>query len=325
MMSVEDKVIRPEELAGWLRRRSGAGPVAVVTGTYDILQPGNLHVLERARAAGSTVLVVLENDLEAGRHVAEGRPQHALDVRVEVVASLRQVSGVTWGDLPGDCFRGMPAPVWVIGKPQRAGDRLRTELEAICGEVLEVDPVPGCFTEEILQAIREHQTPISVPLFVGAEAPSGIGRRFAGRRVTVNGCFDILHVGHLRFLQQARMLGDSLTVLINSDNSVARYKGPTRPVFPSVFRSEALRALSAVDEVVVFEGDNPLDVIGRIRPDIHVKGGSFEPERVRHERELVESWGGKLVGTPMVEGFSTTSFIKKATAGMVLPYEKVII
>ncbi len=318
-MSVEDKVIRPEELAGWLRQRNGTGPVAVVTGTYDILQPGNLHVLERACAIGASVLVVLEKDDAVRGHVSEGRPQHTLDVRVEMVASLRQVTGVTWGDLAVDCFRGMPAPVWVIGKSQRAGDRLRTDLEAICGEVLGVDCVPGCFTEEILQSIREHRTPIAVPSFACAAGASGIGKGGSGRCVTVNGCFDILHVGHLRFLRQARLLGDSLTVLINSDASVARYKGATRPVFPAVFRATALRALSAVDAVVEFEEDNPLDAIGRIRPDIHVKGGSFEPERVRQEREVVESWGGKVVGTPMVEGFSTTGFIKKATAGMALP------
>jgi D-beta-D-heptose 7-phosphate kinase/D-beta-D-heptose 1-phosphate adenosyltransferase len=130
-------------------------------------------------------------------------------------------------------------------------------------------------------------------------------------RVTVNGCFDILHIGHLRFLAAARAMGGALTVLINDDASVARYKGPTRPVFPEGFRSAALKALVSVDDVVMFAEDEPLAAIAAVKPDIHVKGGSFEPERVRHERELVARWGGRLVGTPLEEGFSTSSYIQK--------------
>lgn len=311
---MEGKVIRPDGLAGWLRARSPAGPVAVVTGTYDILQPGNLHAVERAGAAAATVLVVLETDGQAALHASAGRPQHTLDARIEMVASLRKVAGVTWGDIAAECFKGLTAVKWVVGKPQRAADRLRTVLESVAGDVLEVQPLAGCFTEEIVRSIRGQLTPIAVPAFAYGPV-SGGGKRFSGRRVTVNGCFDVLHVGHLRFLAQAKALGDCLTVLMNSDASVARYKGAARPVFPAVFRTAALRALSVVDDVIVFDGDDPLDVLGQMRPDVHVKGGSFEPGRVRQERELVESWGGKLMGTPLVEGFSTTNFIRRAIEG----------
>jgi D-beta-D-heptose 7-phosphate kinase/D-beta-D-heptose 1-phosphate adenosyltransferase len=132
--------------------------------------------------------------------------------------------------------------------------------------------------------------------------------------VTANGCFDVLHIGHVRFLNGARQLGHRLVVLTNDDRSVTRYKGPTRPVFPVGFRIAALEALRCVDQAVPFSDDNPLELIRRLQPDIHVKGGSFEPERVRAERELVEGWGGRLVCLDMVAGYSTSRYIRGVEA-----------
>lgn len=145
--------------------------------------------------------------------------------------------------------------------------------------------------------------------------PSELSRAANGRKVTVNGCFDILHIGHLRFLTRARSMGDSLTVLLNDDDSVSRYKGPTRPVFPLAFRRMALLACEMVDEVIPFSGDEPLDVMRSLRPALHVKGGSFQESRVRSERELVESWGGRLECTPLEEGFSTSNYIMNVMEG----------
>ncbi|MCG2659839.1 MAG: adenylyltransferase/cytidyltransferase family protein, partial [Kiritimatiellae bacterium] len=131
----------------------------------------------------------------------------------------------------------------------------------------------------------------------------------AGRPlVTVNGCFDMLHLGHVCLLAQARNLGARLLVLVNDDDSVRTYKGAGRPVFPIRFRLHALNALDAVAKAYPFAGDNPLPLLATIRPDIHVKGGSFEETRVREERRLVESWGGRLEIIPLVEGFSTSNF-----------------
>lgn len=310
-----DKIIQPANLSAWLERRDGMGPISVVAGTYDILQPGNLHVLRQARAAGATVLVVLESDAVAQTHVSAGRPQYALGLRLETVAGLRWMDGVTWGDseFPAACLRGKGLVRWFTGASQRGDHVWRGALEASVGETVEVEPLAGCFTEDILGAIRANATPIKVPdgLF-GNEQAAVAGK---GRRVTVNGCFDILHVGHYRFLERARAMGDSLTVLINDDASVARYKGPTRPVFPLAFRRAALMSLDVVDDAAPFAGDTPLAMLAELKPDIHVKGGSFEPDRVRQERELLESWGGRLVGTPMEEGFSTSGYIRKAMGG----------
>lgn len=315
MVNIHDKVIRPDGLTAWLRGRGCGGSAAIVTGTYDIFQPGNLKALMRARALASTVLVILEADEQVALHASVGRPQNPLEVRIELVAGMRLVDGVTWGGISKECFAGFKRVTWVIGGAQREGDPFRAMVDDVIDDVVEMESLDRCFTEDIVRSIKENRTPIGVPAKeYGDLVVSGRDTAW-GRRVTVNGCFDILHIGHLRFLAQARSLGDSLTVLMNDDESVARYKGPARPVFPAVFRAAALKALTVVDEVLPFSGDDPLDVINKIRPAIHVKGGSFEPERVRQERELVESWGGCLVGTPMVEGYSTTEYIRKAMAG----------
>lgn len=136
--------------------------------------------------------------------------------------------------------------------------------------------------------------------------------RRAGRRiVTTNGSFDLLHIGHARLLQQARAQGDVLVVLLNSDASVRRFKGSQRPIQPQRERAEMLAALRWVDYVTVFDEDTPLRLLGKIRPHVHVKGGSWLPERIAAEKKLVESCGGTLKLFPMVEEHSTTRLIAR--------------
>lgn len=128
--------------------------------------------------------------------------------------------------------------------------------------------------------------------------------------VFTNGCFDILHVGHIRYLKQASKLGDLLVVGLNSDESVKRLKGSDRPVNSEMDRAEMLSSLGFVDYVVVFEEDTPYNLIKAIQPDILVKGGDYRPEDVVG-KDIVESRGGKVQILPFVEGKSTTSIINK--------------
>ena len=128
--------------------------------------------------------------------------------------------------------------------------------------------------------------------------------------VFTNGCFDILHSGHIRYLQEAAKLGDILIMGLNSDASVKRLKGPERPVNNEMDRAELLCALGFVDYVVIFEEDTPLELIKKIQPDVLVKGGDYSNEYVIGTKE-VEERGGRLVLIPFVEGKSTTNIIEK--------------
>lgn len=130
------------------------------------------------------------------------------------------------------------------------------------------------------------------------------------RIVFTNGCFDILHVGHIRYLKKASELGDMLVVGLNSDASVKRLKGEGRPINTVDDRAELLASLEFVDYIVVFEEDTPYELISQIRPDVLVKGGDYAPENVVG-KDLVEARGGKLVLIDFVEGKSTTGIIHK--------------
>ncbi len=130
------------------------------------------------------------------------------------------------------------------------------------------------------------------------------------RVVFTNGCFDILHPGHTRYLHAARQLGDHLVVAVNSDKSVRAIKGEGRPVLSQDARMELLAALSFVDSVVIFEEDNPLKVIRYLTPNILVKGGDWKEEEIIGAH-VVKNKGGEVVRIPYISGFSTTEILKK--------------
>lgn len=136
-------------------------------------------------------------------------------------------------------------------------------------------------------------------------------RKRNGRRVVfTNGCFDLLHPGHVRSLEQARALGDVLIVGLNSDASVRQLKGEGRPVIPEGERAEILAALESVDAVVIFDDLTPREVIARLLPDVLVKGGDWPGDQIVG-REEVEAAGGRVVLAPVVPGYSTTDILKK--------------
>ncbi len=135
--------------------------------------------------------------------------------------------------------------------------------------------------------------------------------RRAGKRIVfTNGCFDLMHVGHVRYLAAARDAGDMLVVAINEDASVRRLKGPERPLVPEDARAEVLAALAAVDLVTTFGEDTPAEVIAALLPDVLVKGADWAPDQVVG-RDVVEAHGGRVALIPVVEGFSTTALVER--------------
>ncbi len=135
--------------------------------------------------------------------------------------------------------------------------------------------------------------------------------RAAGKKlVFTNGVFDLLHVGHVRYLQQARELGDALVVAINSDRSVRELKGESRPLMKENNRAEILAALACVDYVTIFDDVSPRSLIAELLPDVLVKGGDYALDQI-HGREEVEGAGGRVISLPYVEDASTTGLIER--------------
>ncbi|MFJ8686396.1 D-glycero-beta-D-manno-heptose 1-phosphate adenylyltransferase [Micromonospora wenchangensis] len=173
-----------------------------------------------------------------------------------------------------------------------------------------------CRREDLLDALGGAPDGTAHPTLVGTGELDAIvaDHRRAGRSVVfTNGCFDVLHPGHVRYLEQARALGDLLVVAVNSDSSVRRLKGPDRPVNPVEDRIALLAALSCVDHVVVFEEDSPVDLIEAVRPDVYVKGGDYPPEMVP-EAPLVRRLGGQVRTLGYVPDRSTSAIIDRIRA-----------
>lgn len=159
--------------------------------------------------------------------------------------------------------------------------------------------------------MKDTGTPGSAPLTREAAAALAVSvRRAGGRVVFTNGVFDLLHPGHVRYLREARALGDLLLVGINSDDSVRRIKGPERPVNPEHERAEVLLGLVSVDAVVVFDEDDPHAIITAIQPDILVKGSDWGPNDIIG-RDVVEAHGGRVVRMPLEPGHSTSELIRR--------------
>jgi rfaE bifunctional protein nucleotidyltransferase chain/domain len=144
---------------------------------------------------------------------------------------------------------------------------------------------------------------------------AAISARFAGqgkRLVFTNGCFDLLHAGHVRYLQQARTLGDSLLVALNGDSSVRLLKGPARPLNGEHDRAEVLAALACVDYVTIFQSERVTDLVRAIRPQVYAKGGDYTVDSLNpEERGALEEVGAEIRILPLVPGRSTTAIIEK--------------
>lgn len=168
---------------------------------------------------------------------------------------------------------------------------------------------------ELMKQIRKESAQLDAEKVVELEELKKIIARAkkAGKIVAwTNGCFDLMHVGHILYLQHARAHGDLLVVGLNSDVSIRAFKGPTRPIVEESQRAKLLASLTCVDYVVIFTATTPIDLIDALRPDVYVKGGDYTMDTIdQNERRLVENYGGQIALMPGVEGMSTTNIIKK--------------
>lgn len=315
------KIITWDKLQAWRQAIADAGgTLAVVTGTFALWHPGNLAAIREAKRQATHVLVIIHPDAPVSRDTPSDAATPAMAARLEMASSLRDVAASATCPInnAAAAFNCLRPYALVDGRAPKQSGGIALIARNLAERVVELAPIAGCFTADIREAIRNHLTPITVPdASLGLQPTRQDLDRFlkAGVSikplVTVNGCFDILHLGHVRLLAWARNLGARLLVLVNDDDSVRNYKGAGRPVFPVRFRLQALNALDPVSMAYPFAGDNPLSLLAAIRPDIHVKGGSFEETRVREEKRLVESWGGRLATIPLVDGFSTSNVLKQ--------------
>ncbi|CAL8971327.1 Bifunctional protein HldE [Cellulomonas sp. T2.31MG-18] len=277
-----------------------------------------------------------------------GRPEASApaDVRASAlldVWSARGVAVTAGADgafvATGRDVRYVPAPAASGGDPCGAGDRFAasavvalaagaTVTDAVTAAVLDASEWVEAGGAEAFR--RSHARPRSSSADEAAdtEAPevasdgaaasparlrqTAATLRAGGRTlVATGGCFDIVHAGHVATLQAARRLGDSLVVLMNSDDSVRRLKGPGRPVVTAADRARVLAALDCVDAVLVFDEDDPRAALEHLRPDVWVKGGDYD-ERLLPEADVVQRHGGRIVLLPYLDGRSTTSILRRS-------------
>jgi len=172
------------------------------------------------------------------------------------------------------------------------------------------------FENITLVFLGPHGDPLNPAVLTLEEAILRFGRQKRNGRIVVftNGCFDLLHPGHIRSLELARELGDALIIGLNSDASVRQLKGEGRPVISELERAEILAALESVDAVVIFDDLTPRKVIAGLLPDVLVKGGDWPGDQIVG-REEVEAAGGRVLSIPVVPGYSTTAILRKIREG----------
>ena len=232
------------------------------------------------------------------------------EFRAHVPAAARQVYDVSGA---GDTVVAVVAAALASGVAIEAAARLANVAAGVV--ISKVGTVPiqrgellGALSEELQPGSEDKVLPLERLM---ARVADWRSRGF--QVVLTNGCFDLLHIGHIALLEQARRAGDRLIVAVNSDSSVRRLKGPERPLVREQDRARILAAMAAVDAVVVFDESTPLRLIEVIRPDVLVKGGDYTEDEVVGAAE-VRGWGGRVELVPLVAGCSTTNLIERSCA-----------
>jgi D-beta-D-heptose 7-phosphate kinase/D-beta-D-heptose 1-phosphate adenosyltransferase len=271
---------------------------------------GSTLDLECLLDEGQALVSALEFELMAVTLGDKGVAMLGRDSRIHAPAITRQVFDVSGA---GDTVIAILALALACQVPIDAAAYLANIAAGIV--VSKVGTVPIC-KEELLGALSETLQPQMDDKILQLDhlMTRVAAWRTEGQRVVfANGCFDILHIGHIRLLEEARRKGDRLIVGLNSDTSVRELKGPSRPIVTQRERAQVLAALSAVDAVVIFSERTPLRLIEAIRPDVLVKGGDYTEETVVGAQE-VRAWGGRLELIPLVGGISTSQLIASAAA-----------
>lgn len=255
----------------------------------------------RGMVETDAVVVTLDQD---GCVVSDGSNQMHLPTQ------SRGVYDITGA---GDMFIAALATGLANGLNVTDGSRLANAAAGLEVERPGTAPVSRVELELTLRVTEggEQSTPDSLEK---VSAAVELARQRGRKVVFTNGCFDLLHVGHVRYLQQAAALGDMLVVAINSDASVRRLKGKHRPVIGETDRASLLQALACIDHVLVFDDDTPHRLLHALKPDVLVKGGTYSVDEVVG-REVVEAYGGKVVVTDQVEGISTTAIVDAIREG----------
>lgn len=299
---------------------SSVGPAAPADALAAALQQhwSATSVAVTAGAAGAFVATADREALYVPAPAVRGGDPCGAGDRFAATAAVR----LARGDRPGDAVvhAVRDASEWVAqggaeGYRARAGeDHDVVPSPAPEPPTLVADPAPSTRLEDPTRA----QAPAGgTGLAVATEAVEALGARLrAGGRTVVatGGCFDIVHAGHVATLQAARRLGDALVVVMNSDASVRRLKGPSRPVVTAADRARVLEAFDCVDAVLVFDEDDPRAVLDRLRPDVWAKGGDYSGAELP-EADLVRRHGGRVVLLPYLGGRSTTSILERSGSG----------
>ena len=264
--------------------------------------------LNRLLAAGQAMVPRLEVEYLLVTLGEKGIAILRPDSIVHAPAAARQVYDVSGA---GDTVIAVIAAVLAAGVPVESAVQLANVAAGIV--VSKVGTVP-IQRGELLGVVLQDEHPGSEEKVLTLERLLSrvTGWRASGLQIVfTNGCFDLLHIGHIKLLEQARRMGDRLIVAVNSDNSVRRLKGRERPLVREEDRARILAALAAVDAVVVFDESTPLRLIEALRPDVLVKGGDYTKAEVVGAAE-VRGWGGRVELVPLVEGCSTTSLIERS-------------
>lgn len=289
----------------WDPHPRGAPPVDGIT----VATP-NLTEARRALADPARPGAAADGPARVARRLADRWP-------VRAVAVTAGAAGAFLADRDGE-VRYLPARAVAGGDPCGAGDRFAaTAVAALAGQVLLAEAVERAVADAtawVSGAGRPRTdrpaADSGLPVAGSTAGPIGALRSGGATLVATGGCFDIIHAGHVATLQAARRLGDRLVVLLNSDASVRRLKGPGRPVQAEQDRAAVLRALDCVDAVVVFDDDDPGRVLGELRPDVWVKGGDYGG-RPLPESAVVSANGGSTVFVPYLSGRSTSGILAR--------------